>query len=175
MGVKVLVLLAVQNCSKNLLMRYVMKYKPNFLTSAAVIGVEVLKLVFSTAYILFVDRKPLSSIVTFMKEDHRNSILLAVPAAAYSLQMSLEYIALANIDAAVFSVLVQSKLLATASFAVVILRKKIKKVQLISLILLTAGVMLCNMKDYGKPAMPRRMRLCERIRSRASWPRWALP
>lgn len=150
MGLKVLVLLAVQNCSKNLLMRYVMKSKPNFLTSAAVIGVELLKLVFSTAYILFVDRKPLSSIVTFLREDHRNSVLLAVPAAAYSLQMSLEYIALANIDAAVFSVLVQSKLLATATFAVVLLRKKIKKVQLISLILLTAGVMLCNLKDFGK-------------------------
>ena len=142
-----------------------MKSKPNFLTSAAVIGVELLKLVFSTAYILFVDRKPLSSIVTFLREDHRNSVLLAVPAAAYSLQMSLEYIALANIDAAVFSVLVQSKLLATATFAVVLLRKKIKKVQLISLILLTAGVMLCNLKDFGKAvAMPRRTRPPGRIR-----------
>jgi hypothetical protein len=38
MGLKVLVLLAVQNSSKNLLMRYVMKEKPKFLTSAAVIG-----------------------------------------------------------------------------------------------------------------------------------------
>jgi len=150
MGLRVLILLAVQNCSKNLLMRYVMKSKPEFLTSAAVIGVELLKLVFSAAYILLVDKKPLTSIVTFLREDRRNSLLLAVPAAAYSLQMSLEYIALANIDAAVFSVLVQSKLLATASFAVVILRKKIRKVQLISLMLLTAGVMLCNMKDYGK-------------------------
>lgn len=38
MGLKVLVLLAVQNSSKNLLMRFVMKEKPQFLTSAAVIG-----------------------------------------------------------------------------------------------------------------------------------------
>jgi hypothetical protein len=38
MGLKVLILLAVQNSSKNLLMRFVMKEKPQFLTSAAVIG-----------------------------------------------------------------------------------------------------------------------------------------
>jgi len=149
MGFKVLVLLAVQNCSKNLLMRWVMKEKPNFLTSAAVIGVELLKLVFSTSYILFVDKRSIGSIVQFMKDDHRNSILLAVPAAAYSLQMSLEYVALENIDASVFSVLVQTKLLATASFAVFLMGKTIKKIQVISLVLLTAGVMLCNMKNQN--------------------------
>lgn len=38
MGLKVLALLAVQNSSKNLLLRFVMKEKPKFLTSAAVIG-----------------------------------------------------------------------------------------------------------------------------------------
>jgi UDP-sugar transporter A1/2/3 len=38
MGLKVLILLAFQNSSKNLLMRFVMKEKPEFLTSAAVIS-----------------------------------------------------------------------------------------------------------------------------------------
>ena len=123
-----------------------MKEKPDFLKSAAVIGIELLKLAFSTAYILFVEKKPFSSIITFMREDYKNSILLAFPAAAYSLQMTLEFVALSNIDAAVFSVVVQSKLLATASFAVLILGKKIRQVQLVSLVLLTCGVMLCNMK-----------------------------
>jgi UDP-sugar transporter A1/2/3 len=75
---------------------------------------------------------------------------MAVPAALYSIQMTLEYVALGNLDAAVFSVLVQTKLLATAGCAVLILRKKIKKVQLISLVLLTVGVMLCNMKDFNR-------------------------
>lgn len=149
MGLKVLVLLAVQNCSKNLLLRWIMKEKPKFLTSVAVIGVEVIKLALSVGYILLVDKRPLSSILTYMKDDHKNSMLLAVPAAAYSFQMSMEYVALANIDAAVFSVLVQTKLLATASFAVIIMRKKIRKAQVISLVLLTVGVMLCNMKDYA--------------------------
>lgn len=149
-GMYVLILLAVQNCSKNLLLRFVMKSRPEFLTSAAVIGVELVKLVLSLAHIRLVDRQPLSSAVVFLKQDKRNTILMGVPAACYSLQMTLEYIALANLDAAIFSVLVQTKLLATAGCAVLVLRKKIKKVQLISLMLLTIGVMLCNMKDFGK-------------------------
>ena len=43
--------------------------------------------------------------------------------------MTLEYIALGNIDASVFSVLVQTKLLATAGCSVCILGRKIKKVR----------------------------------------------
>lgn len=144
-GLKVLILLAVQNCSKNLLMRYVMKEKPQFLTSAAVIGVELTKLTLSTLFILLVDRRSLHSIFVFLKEDYHNTMLLCVPAGAYNLQSSLEYVALANLDAAVFSVLVQTKLVATATCAVLILRKQLKRVQVISLVLLTAGVMLCNM------------------------------
>ena len=148
-GLKVLLLLAVQNCSKNLLLRFVMKEHPKFLTSAAILGVESVKLILSLLYIILVERRPATSAITFMKQDKRNTLLMAVPATLYSIQMTLEYIALGNIDAAVFSVLVQMKLLATAGCAVFILGKRIKKVQLISLVLLTIGVMLCNMKNYG--------------------------
>jgi UDP-sugar transporter A1/2/3 len=146
MGLKVLLLLAVQNSSKNLLMRYVMKEKPQFLTSAAVIASECLKLTASTCYILFYERKSVASIIQYFKEDWRNTMLVAVPASAYNLQMSLEYVALANLDASVFSVLVQTKLLFTATFAAIVLRKKLKYIQIISLLLLTVGVMLCNMR-----------------------------
>jgi len=144
-GLKVLILLAVQNCSKNLLLRYVMKEKPQFLTSAAVIGVEMTKLTLSSLYIWLVDRRSLYSIYVFMKEDYRNLLLLSVPAAAYNLQSSLEYVALANLDAAMFSVLVQTKLCMTAICAFLVLHKKLKRIQIMSLILLTAGVMLCNL------------------------------
>ena len=87
--------------------------------------------------------------MVFMKVDKQNTLLMVVPAILYSIQMSLEYVALGNLDAAVFSVLVQTKLLATAGCAVLVLRKKIKKVQVISLFLLTIGVMMCNMKNIG--------------------------
>mmetsp|Transcript_26269 Transcript_26269/g.64019 ORF Transcript_26269/g.64019 Transcript_26269/m.64019 type:complete len:255 (+) Transcript_26269:82-846(+) len=146
MGLRVLVLLAVQNSSKNLLLRFVMKERPQFLTSAAVIGSEFTKLTLSLIYILFVEKRPPGSIAQYFRDDYKNTILVAVPASAYNLQTSLEYIALANLDAAMFSVLVQAKLLFTATFAYIVLRKKLKYVQVISLVLLTVGVMLCNMK-----------------------------
>lgn len=151
MGLKVLILLAVQNSSKNLLMRFVMKEKPNFLTSAAVIGSECTKLTLSTLYILLVEKKSFGSIVQYFKDDWKNTLLVAVPASAYNLQMSLEYVALANLDAAMFSVLVQTKLLFTATFAALVIGKKLKFIQVISLVLLTVGVMLCNMK-FGDDA-----------------------
>lgn len=146
MGLKVLILLAVQNSSKNLLMRYVMKEKPDFLTSAAVIGSECTKLSLSLFYILCIEKKPIDSIVQYFRDDWKNTMLVTVPASAYNLQMTLEYVALANLDAAMFSVLVQTKLLFTAVFSAVVIRKRLKYIQVISLTLLTVGVMLCNMK-----------------------------
>ncbi|CAB9499544.1 UDP-galactose translocator [Seminavis robusta] len=145
MGLKVLCLLAVQNCSKNLLVRYVMKDQPKFLTSAAVIGSELVKLALSTLYILLVEKRDFQTIIDFLRKDWRTSMLVIVPASAYNLQMTLEYVAMANLDAAMFSVLVQSKLVFTASFAALVLGKKLKRIQGISLALLTSGVMLCNL------------------------------
>jgi len=142
----VLLLLAVQNCSKNLIMRYAMQSKPDILYSAAVIGSETTKLTLSTLYIIFVDGGSLASIWRFLKLDYKNMILLCVPATVYNVQQTLEYVALSNLDASAFSVLVQTKLLATAIFAVFLMGRKLNRAQTISLVLLTTGVMLCNMK-----------------------------
>lgn len=144
-GLRVLILLAIQNCSKNLLVRYVMKDQPKFLTSAAVVGSETTKLTLSIIYILLVEKQSFGSIFQFIKNDIHTTLLVLVPASAYNLQMSLEYVAMSNLDAALFSVLVQSKLVFTATFASVVLRKKLRKLQVISLVLLTSGVMLCNL------------------------------
>jgi solute carrier family 35 (UDP-sugar transporter), member A1/2/3 len=153
MGLRVLCLLAFQNCSKNLLVRYVMKDEPKFLTSAAVIGSETTKLGMSIFYILFFEKRSLQSIFDFLKKDWFTTMLVIIPAAAYNLQMTLEYVAMANLDASMFSVLVQTKLVFTAGFAYAVLKKKLKKIQAISLLLLTSGVMLCNlsrMNTFGK-------------------------
>jgi len=144
-GFAVLCLLVIQNSSKTLLLRYIMRDKPDFLTSAAVFGSEIIKLVCSIAYILCVEQKTVLSIFRYLKEDMRNTLLLAAPASAYCFNMSMEYVALAHLDAAVFSVAVQAKLLFTALMAVIFMRKRLKLIQFISLVLLTVGVMLCNL------------------------------
>ena len=147
MGLKVLVLLALQNSFKNILMRFVMKDQPSFLLSTAVITIESLKLLLSSMYIVLVEKQSLKTIISFISDHKKNTALLCVPAAAYSLQMTLEYIAFANMDAASFAVLVQIKMLTTAFFFRIVLKRKLKKKQVLSLILLTIGVMLCNMKN----------------------------
>ena len=145
-GLKVLALLACQNAFKNILMRFVMKDHGGFLLSTAIIVVEILKGLFSSGYIIFVQKQSPRTITSFIRKDWKNTLLLIVPASAYTLQMSLEYIALANIDPASFSVLVQMKMLTTAFFFKTVLKKKMLKKQLMSLVILTVGVMLCNIK-----------------------------
>lgn len=149
-GLRILLLLAFQNAFKNILMRTVMVGHPDFLLSTAVIVVEMLKLLIALGYIVLVDKRHPFSLVTYMKYDWRNSILLGVPAPCYILQMSLEYIALSNLDPATYAVIVQMKMLTTAFFFRTVLGKKLMKKQIISLILLTTGVMLCNMNDMIK-------------------------
>jgi len=146
MGLKVLALLAFQNAFKNILMRFVMKDHAGFLLSTAVIVVELLKLFFSVGYIVLVLKQSPFTVVTFIRSDWKNTLLLVVPATSYSLQMTLEYIAMANIDPASFSVLVQMKMLTTALFFRTILKRRLMKKQFMSLVVLTVGVMLCSMK-----------------------------
>lgn len=145
-GFKVLALLAFQNSFKNILMRVVMKDHGGFLLSTAITMVELLKLLFSVGYIVLVQKRNPFSVITYIKNDWRNTMLLCVPATAYSFQMSMEYVAMANIDPSTFSVLVQMKMLTTALFFRTILKKKLMKKQFMSLIILTVGVMLCSIK-----------------------------
>jgi UDP-galactose transporter len=65
---------------------------------------------------------------------------LAIPAFLYTLQNSLQYVAVSNLDAATFQVTYQLKILTTAFFAVTILHKKLTKLQWLSLFMLTFGI-----------------------------------
>lgn len=147
-GLKVLALLAVQNCAKNLIMRAAVKGDAHFLYSAAVIGTEGTKCSLSALYILFTGGS-VSSITAFLWKERRKFLLLAVPAGIYNFQQTLEYIALKNLNAAIFSVIVQTKLLTTAIFSASLLGRKLRKSQVISLALLTTGVMLAQLHSKG--------------------------
>ena len=69
-----------------------------------------------------------------------------VPAAVYNFQQMLEYVALKNLDPALFAVLVQSKLLTTAIFRASLMGMRLRRSQVVSLLLLTTGVMLAQLQ-----------------------------
>uniref|UniRef100_A0A914HGT6 UDP-galactose transporter n=1 Tax=Globodera rostochiensis TaxID=31243 RepID=A0A914HGT6_GLORO len=71
-----------------------------------------------------------------------DTMKLGVPAFVYTVQNFLFLAALENLDASTFSVLDQMKILTTALFTVIILRRRISLAQWTSLMILMAGVII---------------------------------
>ena len=63
----------------------------------------------------------------------------------YTIQKNLLYLAISNLDAAVFQVTYQAKILTTALFSVILLGKKLSYRKIIGLLVLTLGVALVQL------------------------------
>ena len=77
---------------------------------------------------------------------------LAIPAALYTLQHSLQYVAISNLDAATLQVTYQFKILPTAIFSILILRRSLTAQKWVALALLMFGVALVQMPVAQHPA-----------------------
>lgn len=89
---------------------------------------------------------------------HIDTIKLMVPGLLYTVQNNLLFIALSNLEAAVYQVTYQLKILTTALFSVFLLNRKLTTLQMFSLLLLFCGVSLVQLaqlpdgkKDNEKP------------------------
>lgn len=125
-----LALLVAQNTSKTLVLRYAVSGKPEFLYSAAVLATESLKALLSIIWVLS-HGGTLSGIASFLRSEWRTFLRVLVPAGVYNCQQMLEFVALSRLDAPVFSVLVQSKLLTTALFSYLLLGRKLARKQVL--------------------------------------------
>lgn len=77
---------------------------------------------------------------------------LIVPAVLYTLQNTLQYVAVGNLDAVHFQVLSQFKILAAAVFSVIILRRTIGPKRWLALLILTLGVSVVCLPHEDAPS-----------------------
>jgi len=121
--------------------------QPIYLASTAVFLVEVIKLIASLALAArdICQSHPKSSIPELASKLYRSIFSadcwkLIVPAALYTLQNSLVYVAISNLDAITFQVTYQLKILTTVLFSILLLGRRISSRQWVALVLLTFGV-----------------------------------
>ena len=149
-----LVCLVVQNCTAVLLMRFTMTRIPKsgkqYNVASVVIVTELVKLIVCLVALI---RKPqlagneVKSITSIFGElVNREALKMAVPAGCYTLQNNLLFVALANLEATLFQVTYQLKLLVTALFMVVLLGKSLTMFKWLALILLFVGIVLTQIK-----------------------------
>ncbi|OWZ47513.1 solute carrier family 35 (UDP-sugar transporter), member A1/2/3 [Cryptococcus neoformans] len=78
---------------------------------------------------------------------------LSVPAILYVIQNNLQYVAASNLDVATFQVTYQMKILTTAFFSVLMLRKRLSRTKWASLVLLAIGVGIVQIQSSSAPAV----------------------
>ncbi|KAI4240102.1 MAG: hypothetical protein L6R40_005341 [Gallowayella cf. fulva] len=79
---------------------------------------------------------------------------LAIPASLYVLQNSLQYYAISNLDAATFQITYQFKILPTALFSIVLLRRRLTSRQWFALGLLIVGVVIVQKPAADTASIP---------------------
>ncbi|KAI9836714.1 MAG: hypothetical protein M1838_004994 [Thelocarpon superellum] len=152
-----LVTLVFQNSALILIMHY-SRIMPlvgghRYYTSTAVFLNEVLKLAICLTVALYdISRSlpPFTPATALFSSLYRatataDSWKLAIPATLYTLQNSLQYIAVSNLDAATFQVTYQLKILTTVLFSVSMLGRTLSWRKWVALVLLTMGVAIVQL------------------------------
>ncbi|TRY72831.1 hypothetical protein DNTS_009526 [Danionella cerebrum] len=147
-----LAILVIQNASLILSIRYVRTLPgDHFYTTSAVVMAEVLKVLTCLLIILIEKRGDVKSFVGLLYDSiavqYLDTLKLAVPSLIYTLQNNLQYVAISNLPAATFQVTYQLKILTTALFSVLMLRKSLSKLQWFSLVLLFTGVAIVQVEQ----------------------------
>ncbi|XP_076448251.1 UDP-N-acetylglucosamine transporter-like [Babylonia areolata] len=147
-----LMLLTPQYAVLILLMRYVRTRpgRPMFLTSTTVLLSEVLKTLSCLLLILGqVGGSPrawAAHLHEHLLSRPRDFLKVCLPSLLFVLQNNLVFVAISNLDAATFQVTYQLKILTTAVFSVLLLKKRLSATQWVSLMMLFAGVSLIQVK-----------------------------
>ncbi|KAL0268111.1 UNVERIFIED_CONTAM: hypothetical protein PYX00_010178 [Menopon gallinae] len=147
-----LVVLTIQNAMLGLSMRYA-RTRPGdmFLSSTAVIMSEVVKFVICVFVVYKEEGSSVSQLVhtlnTKVVKQPLDTLKVCVPSFLYVIQNNLLYVSASNLDAATNQVTYQLKILTTALFSVLMLKRQLLISQWISLIILIFGVVCVQLAD----------------------------
>lgn len=153
-----LITLTLQNALVGLSMRYARTRSGDlFLSSTAVVMAELVKLL-TCLILVYVEEESLQKFCNALKQtiikQPIDTLKVCVPSVLYIIQNNLLYVSASNLDAATYQVTYQLKILTTAFFAVVILRRSLKTFQWGALVLLVLGVVLVQLAQGGTNKVP---------------------
>lgn len=147
-----LVCLTFQNALLSLSMRYSrVRTDALFFEGTAVLMAEVVKFV-TCCFLVFRDEgHSLSRFKDTMKknlvENYVDTLKVCVPSFIYLIQNNCLYVAAEHLDTATYQITYQLKILTTAIFAVIILKRSLIKTQWLSLLILIIGVAMVQLSD----------------------------
>ncbi|KAK4237810.1 hypothetical protein C8A03DRAFT_34227 [Achaetomium macrosporum] len=160
-----LLTLMLQNSALILIMHYSRIMTPpgdhRYFASTAVLLNEIIKLAISLTFSMHEVSRSLApqTPVTVLFEQIYNSVFsgdgwkLAIPAVLYTLENTLQYVALSNLDAVHFQVLYQLKIITTAVFTITLLGRTFGARRWLSLIVLTIGVSIVSLPSSNAKDM----------------------
>ena len=153
-GWTALAVFALQNGLAILLMRYSKLHDKPYSSQVAVLMQELAcKLPISAVfYAMECGGAPqaLRSLMIDLRQRPIEWLQLAVPALLYTVQNTMLYVGMANVEAAIGQVTYQSKILWTALFSVLILGKRLSSNQWLSLVVLACGVLAVQAMEAPK-------------------------
>ncbi|KAL2016790.1 hypothetical protein VTK56DRAFT_3003 [Thermocarpiscus australiensis] len=160
-----LVTLTFHNAALTLIMHYSRIMRPpgdhRYFASTAVFLNEILKLAISLTFAIYEASSSLApqTPATVLFEQIYNSVFsgdswkMAIPAVLYTLENTLQYVALGNLDPVHFQILYQLKIITTAVFMVVLLGRTLGPRRWLSLVLLTLGVSIVSLPSSSNKDM----------------------
>ncbi|KAL2174004.1 nucleotide-sugar transporter-domain-containing protein [Thermothelomyces heterothallicus CBS 202.75] len=160
-----LLTLMLQNSALILVMHYSRVMNPpgdhRYFTSTAVLLNEIIKLAISLSFSIHEVSRSLApqTPVTVLLEQIYNQVFsgdgwkLAIPAVLYTLENTLQYVALSNLDPVHFQLLYQLKIITTAIFMVVLLGRSLGVRRWLSLVVLTVGVAIVSLPSSNAKDM----------------------
>lgn len=153
-----LVTLTLQNAILGLSMRYARTRSGDmFLSSTAVVMSEVVKLLTCLVFVYHeegtIDRALAALHNTIIKQP-MDTLKVCVPSFVYIVQNNLLYVSASHLDAATYQVTYQLKILTTAMFTVLILRRSLFPLQWGALAILLTGVVMVQLAHTDTPYLP---------------------